>query len=79
MRGLVFGAGSIYTEFYYPVFKQLNIKIDIIDPRLNLNNNYSNLFYDFILISSPPQFHYENLPYRFPPDFPVKSITKTTT
>lgn len=63
MRGLVFGAGSIYSEFYYPIFKQLNIKTDIIDPRLNLNNKYSNLFYDFILISSPPQFHYENFLY----------------
>lgn len=60
MRALVYGAGSIYNEFYFPIFNQLKVKVDIIDPRVTAKIVSDNLNYDFVLISSPPEVHFSN-------------------
>jgi hypothetical protein len=60
MRALVYGAGSIYNEFYFPIFKHLKVKIDIIDPRISNQLVSNDLNYDFVLISSPPEIHIKN-------------------
>lgn len=61
MDALIFGAGTIYREFYRPILKSLEFRQHLVDPRLGCYSELPSRDYDVVLILSPPQVHFENL------------------
>lgn len=61
MDALIFGAGTIYREFYRPILKSLGFRQHLVDPRLGGHSDLPSCDYDVVLVLSPPQVHFENL------------------
>ncbi|MDH7944931.1 hypothetical protein QGM61_13970 [Pseudohongiella sp. SYSU M77423] len=65
MDALVFGAGTIYREFYRPILKSLGFRQHLVDPRLDSHSELPSRDYDVVLVLSPPQAHFENFQFLY--------------